>query len=102
MPQSKPQSRRQFAKTLALTAVTPLAISPAALLAQEPKTPVPTRVSAEALMQIVHARFSKFLNEKQMADVAKSVLRHQFIADALKRVPLKNSDEPAFAFRADF
>jgi hypothetical protein len=96
MKRSKP-TRREFAKTLALGAVTPLAVAP--LVAQDTKPA--SRVSAEAMMQIVHARFGKFLSEKQMTEVAKSLLRQQLIADALRRVPLKNSDEPAFAFRAD-
>ncbi|SRR5579871_3570250 len=95
MSEHQPSSRRQFAKQVALLAAAPLAL-PADAEAQQAFNPV-----TEALYAIVQNRYSKHLTPAQLAAVKQSVARNQLISDALRKVPLNNSDEPAFAFRAD-
>jgi hypothetical protein len=88
-------SRRQFAQQVALLAAAPLAMQGPAP-AQQAFNPV-----MEALHAIVTHRYSKYLSPAQLAQVKQSVARNQLISEALAKVKLNNSDEPAFAFRAD-
>jgi hypothetical protein len=94
------KTRREFARDAMLAAATPLGLATATAQAQ-PKGPRPLMDVAEAQLRMVQARFGKFLTPEQLKEVATEVLRGQYSADALKKVKLKNSDEPAFAFRAD-
>jgi hypothetical protein len=95
MTDQHPPSRRQFAQQVALLAAAPIAL-PAEALAQQAFDPV-----TEALFAIVSHRYSKHLTQAQLAAVKQSVARNRLISDMLREVPLKNSDEPAMAFRAD-
>lgn len=93
-------NRREF--TLGLLAGPPLsalvtAASPAR--ADEPIDPLVAR--SEALGRIVRARYGKFLTPEQIIEVEKAIIRKQRQADVMREVQLKNSDEPAFMFRAD-
>jgi hypothetical protein len=96
---AKKPSRRDFARTLAGAALAPLAGVAAA--ADDTKIPRQLLETADAQVKIVQARFGTFLTREQMKEVVQSVIRGRYSADALARVKLSNSDEPAFAFRAD-
>jgi hypothetical protein len=87
-----PPSRREFA--MALLAA-PLGLQGEAQ-AQPAADPV-----ADALFVIVQQRYGKFLTPGQLDAVRRSVARNQAVAGMLRQVKLANSDEPAFAFRAD-
>jgi hypothetical protein len=101
MASGKKPSRREFGRALAAVAVTPLGFAPDALAADDTKIPRQLLETADAQVKIVQARFGKFLTQEQMKEVVQSVIHGRYAADALARVKLKNSDEPAFAFRAD-
>jgi hypothetical protein len=92
-------TRRQFATSLALLATAPLAVDtaaePALAQAEAPKHTI------DALFDIVRGRYGKFLTPAQLESVKRSISRNQLGAEFIKRVKLANSDEPAFAFRAD-
>jgi hypothetical protein len=98
---AKKSSRREFGKALAAAAVAPLGLASHALAADDTKIPRQLLETADAQVKIVQARFGKFLTQEQTKEVVQSVIRSRYAADALGRVKLKNSDEPAFAFRAD-
>ena len=92
-----PRSRREFGRSLALLAATPLAAS-----AQQPtarKESPPT--VAEALTEIVRVRYGKHLTAEQLKAIQASIARSQRSADILKKLKLENGDEPAFTFSAD-
>lgn len=98
-------ARREFAKTLAALAATPILIaplSPVAARAQTAQTPDAVSAAGEAMIQVVRVRYGKHLKEEQIADVRRSIERGIRNADRLKQVKLNNGDEPAFAFSADF
>ena len=98
---TKKPSRREFARTLAGAALTPLAATGVAGAADDTKIPRQLLETADAQVKIVQARFGAFLTREQMKEVVQNVLRGRYSADVLGRVKLTNSDEPAFAFRAD-
>jgi hypothetical protein len=91
-----PRSRREFARTVALLAATPLAAT-----AQQPaaRKDAPASV-ADALTEIVRLRYSKHLTAEQLKAIRASIARSQRSADALKQLKLQNGDEPAFVFTA--
>lgn len=104
-------SRRDFAKTLAALAATPLVSSTASASTQEP-TPAKPRPpqtppadapspSAEAMAEVVRQRYSSFLSKEQLEQVKRSIDRGLRNGDRLKQFKLKNADEPAFAFTAE-
>lgn len=95
MSEHQPPSRRQFGQQVALLAAAPLAL-PEDAAAQQGFDPV-----TEALFAIVQHRYAKYLTPAQLVAVKQSVARNRIISDMLREVKLKNSDEPAFAFRAD-
>jgi hypothetical protein len=99
-PKQPHPTRRQFARAAALAAAAPLGLADAAQ-AEQAKPPKPILETAEAQFQIIQARYGKFLTADQLKEVAQEVVHNQYSAEALKRVKLRNSDEPAFAFRAD-
>jgi hypothetical protein len=98
---AKKPSRREFARTLAGAALAPLAGAAAGGAADDTKIPRQLLETADAQVKIVQARYSTFLTREQMKEVVQSVIRGRYSADVLGRVKLSNSDEPAFAFRAD-
>ena len=92
--------RRRFLKTAAAAA----ALAPAAALpevASGGDPPPATPTAAQAMTDLVRARFGKHLNEAQLkraqGDVA-SILR---MADLVKAVALENAEEPAMVFVAE-
>jgi hypothetical protein len=99
MKRTNRPSRREFAGALAAAAVGPLVLLPAS--ADEPALPRSVLDIAEGQAAIARARFGKHLNAEQMNAVVQSILRGSYAARALAHVKLRNSDEPAFAFRAD-
>lgn len=99
MASSRRSSRREFGKALAAAALTPLGGQ--ALADADVRIPRSLLETADAQMKIVQARFGKLLTQEQMKEVVQSVIRGRHAADMLARVKLRNSDEPAFAFRAD-
>ena len=94
------KSRRDFNKTVALLAAGAVGATAAdAGPAQEKPLTLPT--TSQALMDIVRSRYGKHLNEEQLKRVRQKILAGLRSADQLRKVPLKNSDEPAFLFQAD-
>ena len=121
-------TRREFARTLAALAATPLlrpvipfsrtdggrlltpavadkpisASTPAStterLQAQTPAEPLP---EAEALSEVVRIQYGKNLSTEQMAEVKRSLSGRFRSAEAMKKVKLENGDEPAFVFSAN-
>lgn len=98
-------ARREFAKTLAALAATPLVITPLSSATAHVQTPQPAdgvSTAGEALTQVARTRYGKYLKEDQIADVRRGIERGIRNAERLKQVKLNNGDEPAFAFSADF
>src|SRR5207248_1160694 len=96
-PASTVPSRREFHALLTLLAATPLAA-----LGADEKPPVnPLTATADGLVAAAKARFGAHLSAEQFAEVEKSIRAGVFRAEAMKKFPLKNGDEPAFAFSAD-
>jgi hypothetical protein len=105
-------SRRAFARTLAAVAAAP-ALLPASALGQAATpaaapppapAPVPTPEApssvAEALTEVVRIRWGKHLNGDQLGDIAKSIDGRLRAAEAMKKMPLRNGDEPDVVFSA--
>jgi hypothetical protein len=93
-PWTPPPTRRDFA--VALLAAAPLALESGAAQAQFGADP-----ASEALFAMIQQRYAKFLTPVQLDAVKRGVARNVAIAGMLREVKLQNSDEPAFAFRAD-
>jgi hypothetical protein len=106
-------SRRLFAKSLALAAAAP-ALSKAATAfggtAPSPSpapapTPVPTPEApssvAEALTEVARIRWGKHLSGEQLGEIAKALDGRLRGAEAMKKVPLTNADEPDVVFFAE-
>jgi hypothetical protein len=71
---------------------------------EEPAKPKPTDQQAEiaqALGEVARIRFGKFLNNEQMKAVQRRLENSVRSGGLLGKFKLKNSDEPAFLFRAD-
>jgi hypothetical protein len=90
-------SRREFHAALAFLAAAPLG----ALGADEKQATDPIRAAADGLIAAAKARYGAYLTAEQFAEVEKSVRSGVLRAEAMRKVPLKNGDEPAFAFSAD-
>ncbi|OAI45597.1 hypothetical protein AYO44_12705 [Planctomycetaceae bacterium SCGC AG-212-F19] len=88
-------SRRKFAQQVALLASAPLALK------GEAQAQFGADPAAEALFAMIQQRYAKFLTPAQLDAVKRGVARNVAIAGMLHEVKLQNSDEPAFAFRAD-
>lgn len=105
--QSFKRTRREFAKSLAVVAATPLmakaGIAPDAETAAAQQTPPanPFAPQAEALTEVVRRRYSQYLNKEQLEAVSRSIERALRGGDTLNKFDLTNGDEPAFAFSAD-
>lgn len=91
-------TRRQFGQAVGLVAG--LAFVPGAA-AQQAEPADTVQALTEALSGVVRARYGQFLSDEQMRDVEKAIARKQRSAHLMRQVKLKNSDEPAFVFRAD-
>ena len=113
-------TRREFAKTLAAIAATPLlgpAIAQVALgnaasanpadlplgipaepQVQAPEKPLP---EVEALAEVARIQYGKNLTDDQMTEIKRSLSGRFRAAEAMKKIKLANSDEPAFIFSAN-
>jgi len=95
--------RRDFGRAVAAlaagVALTPAAVAdePKSKPKDEPKSPT----LAELTEQMIRLRFGAHLSEEQIKRLAQRVQSQRAAADALKKIPLKNSDEPAFIFSVD-
>jgi hypothetical protein len=91
-------SRREFHAVVALLAATPLAA-----LAADEKAPAVDALTgtADGLVAAAKARYGAHLTAEQFAEVEKSIRGGLARAEAMKKTPLKNGVEPAFAFSAD-
>jgi hypothetical protein len=107
-------SRRAFAKRLLLAVATP-AIAANALAQTAPApapapsptpTPIPTPEApssvAEALTEVARIRWGRNLSGEQLGEIAKTVDGRLKGAEAMKKVPLTNADEPDVVFFAEF
>jgi hypothetical protein len=99
-------TRRDFARTLAVLAATPLVGGAATGLAQDqpkeqPKPADPAAEITKALGEIARIRYGKFLNADQLKKVQRSIGFGIRSGERLGKIKLKNSDEPAFLFWAD-
>src|SRR5450759_1513069 len=104
-------SRRGFAKRLVLAAAAPALAGATAALGQTAPapTPVPTPTptpeapssAAEALTEVARIRWGKYLSGEQLGEIAKTIDGRLRGADAMKKVPLTNADEPDIVFLAE-
>ncbi len=106
-------SRRLFAKSLALAAAAPALSGAATALGQTAPapspapspTPVPTpeapSSAAEALTEVVRIRWGRHLSGEQLSEIAKALDGRLRGAEAMKKVPLTNADEPDIVFFAE-
>lgn len=103
------RTRREFAKSLAVAAATPLvaraggALEADGAAAQQPpqSTANPFAPQAEALTEVVRRRYGQYLNDEQLEAVKRSIERALRGGDTLHKFALTNGDEPAFTFSAD-
>ena len=94
--------KQDQSKLAALLAAAPLGLTASGHApAQQEDKPDTLLALTEALSGVVETRFGKFLTKEQLLEVQKSIARKQRNAEIMRQVTLKNSDEPAFAFRAD-
>jgi histidine ammonia-lyase len=93
-------TRRQFTKSLALVAATPLMTSPAEVAAQEPKQAEPPADAAAALTELARIRFGKHVDEDMLKQIRRGLEGRQRSAERLKQFKLTPGDEPAFVFSA--
>jgi hypothetical protein len=109
--ETRKNARREFTKSLAVMALSPLVAravepgnqEPAAARPrpqQQPPADAPAP-EAEKLTELARLRYGKNLSEEQVGEVRRSIERGLRNADRLKQFKLKNGDEPAFAFSAN-
>jgi len=112
-----PPSRRVFAKGLALAAAAPALAGAATALGQTPPpaspaaspAPAPTPVPApevpssvaEALTEIARIRWGRHLSGEELGEIATALDGRLRGAEAMKKVPLTNADEPDVVFFAE-
>lgn len=108
-----PPSRRLFAKSLAFAVAAPAVAGGANAFAQAAPspspapspTPVPTPEApssvAEALTEVARIRWGKHLSGEQLGEIAKALDGRLRGAEAMKKVPLTNADEPDVVFFAE-
>jgi hypothetical protein len=65
-----------------------------------PPTPEPPSQEAQALAGIVKLRYGSRLDDAAMQDITRSLDGSLKTVAALRKLPLENSDEPAFLFHA--
>jgi hypothetical protein len=101
------RARREFAKSLAAAAATPLMAKAgfareADTAAQAPQPAAnPFAPQAEALADVVRRRYGQHLNDEQLEAVKRAIERALRGGDTLHKFDLANGDEPAFTFSAD-
>jgi hypothetical protein len=91
-------NRRRFLKAAAAISATAAVAAPALAHADDPPA-APT--AAQALGDLVRARFGQHLNAEQLKRAQGDVASLVRTADALRRIPLEHSEEPATVFAAD-
>jgi hypothetical protein len=111
---SSKRSRRQFVTAIAASATAsllparawgqtpspPPAPSPSPSVSPSP-TPLPEpSAAAEALTEVVRIRHGKHLSGADLGEIAKAIDRSLKSAERMKKVALKNSDEPDVTFFA--
>ena len=105
MSNNKKSTRREFAKTLATIAATPLlthfSASASSIVEPQAQAPEPPSPVAESLTEVVRLRYGKNLDEEQIKSIKQSIDQSQRSAERLKQIKLANGDEPAFVFSAD-
>jgi hypothetical protein len=98
-------TRREFGQALAVAAAAPLVagLAAAPAPAQQPAAPKAEgpAAAAEALLVVLRLRHGKHLTPEQLVAVERNIAGGLAGADRLNQFPLKNSDEPAFAFTPD-
>jgi hypothetical protein len=93
---SKATTRRKF--LAAAGAAGAAALVPGTSQAAQPEeAPSPARL----LTDVVRRRFGKHLTDAQLKNIEESIAANIAGADAMKRVRLENSDEPATVFVPD-
>jgi uncharacterized coiled-coil protein SlyX len=70
-------------------------------IADEPKPAAKAPTLAEVNEQMIRLRFGANLTEEQIKRLTQRVQGQRATAEALKKIPLKNGDEPAFVFSVD-
>jgi len=95
---AKRKTRREFNKSLAALAAVPVVAAEAMAEAAQQPNPVPP---AQALTDIVRARYGRFLNEDQLKKLREQLETGIRIGELLHRSPTTNADEPDFIFSAD-
>ena len=93
MSDDQAPTRRQFHHSLALLAAPLL---PGQAAAQDKQASV-----ADQLTAIARIKYGQHLTPEQLDELKESILRDQYGNELLRKVPLKNGDEPSFVFRAD-
>jgi hypothetical protein len=96
-------TRRDFGKQAALLAA-PLVAGVASSQApdkKEDKVADKAPRPAQALADFLRSRFQKHLSEEQWKALQKKIEGGLRSAEQLSKFPLKNGDEPAFAFHAE-
>lgn len=88
-------NRREFGRNVAALATASL--FPGTAESQ----PDITAVAVDALADIARARFSKHMTDEQFREVKRGIAHDQRGAEILRRIKLKNGDEPAVIFHAD-
>lgn len=97
IPAGAEPTRRDFA--LAAVALAATTLAPAGAYADEPK-PAEKPTLPQVYEQLVRLRFGAYLDEEQIKKLTQRVQGQRTTAEALKKIPLTNSDEPAFVFSA--
>ncbi len=95
MPTRGPH-RRHFLKAVGAAVAPALAGAP---VSADDEPPVPT--AAQALTDLVRARFGRHLSAAQLRSAQGEVDRIVRMADMLRRMPLDDADEPVTVFVAE-
>jgi hypothetical protein len=95
------RDRRQFGKEVAGLAAATCVGGVAPGLAAQPEQPKNARtISLQALTEMVRAQYGAHLSDDQLQQVRQKIASGLLMAEALKKVPLTNGDEPDFVFQA--
>src|SRR4051794_29569577 len=92
-------TRRDFARDLFLAGAAPLLVGTGEVTAADQPEKPPSDL--ESLLLLVQAQYGKHLTKEQLPLLTASLARGLASAERMKKVPLKNSDEPAVLFRSD-
>jgi hypothetical protein len=99
------KSRREFTKKLALGASAPMLTPFCATSLNVPSQKVasktnPKEIAAKNLMELVKSNYGQYIEKDDLTKIEGAIARNFEIAEDLKRIKLKNSDEPATIFTA--